>query len=97
MRPLCVGMCEIVSAECDDLSVAFHGGQIVFVTVVAQESLHEPRFSVMRIDVENPIEKDLGNVPAFFGDCASDMPPVDANHRVVTSGLVVRVRLEETD
>ena len=97
MRPLCVGMGEIVSAECDDLSVAFDGGQIVFVTVVAHESLHEPRFSVVRIDVENPIEKDLGNVPAFFRDCAGDVAPVDANHRVVTSGLDVRVRSEETD
>ena len=97
MRALRVRMCEIVPAECDDLSVAFHGGQIVFVTVVAQESLHEPRFSVVRVDVENPIEKDLGNVPAVLGDCAGDVASVDANHRVVTSGLVVRVRSEETD
>jgi hypothetical protein len=82
-------MGEIVPAECDDLSVTFHGGQVVFVAVVAQESLHEPRFSVVGVDVENPIEKDLGNVPAFFRDCAGDVPSVDANHGVVTTGLVV--------
>jgi len=89
VRPLRVGMREIVPAECNDLSIAFHGGQVVFVAVVAQESFHEPRFSMVGIYVENPIEKNLGNVPSFFGDCAGDVTPVDADHRVVTRGLVV--------
>jgi hypothetical protein len=92
-----MGMCKIVTAERDDLSIAFNGGKIIFVTVVAKESLHEPRFSMMRIHFENPIEKDLGDVPPFLGDCAGDVTAVHANHRVVTSGLVNCVRLEETD
>ena len=59
-------MRKIVSTECDDLSIAFHGGKIIFVTVVAEESLHEPRFSMMRIHVENSIEKDLGDLPPLL-------------------------------
>ena len=97
VRPLRMRMRKIVSAERDDLSIAFHGGKIIFVTVVTKESLHEPCFGVTRIYVENPIEKDLGDVPSFLGDCAGDVTPVHANHRVVSSGLVNWVRLEETD
>jgi hypothetical protein len=97
VRPLRMRMRKIVSAERDDLSIAFHGGKTIFVTVVTKESLHEPCFGVTRIYVENPIEKNLGDVPSFLGDCAGDMTPVHANHRVVTSGLVNWVRLEKTD
>jgi hypothetical protein len=97
VRPLRVRMCEIVPAECDDLSIAFHSGKVIFVTVVTKESLHEPCFGMTRIYVENPIEKNLGDVPSFLGDCAGDVTPVHANHRVVASGLVNGVRLEETD
>jgi len=97
VRALRVRMCEIVPAECDDLSIALHSRQVVFVAVVAQEPLHEPGLGVVGIHVENSVEKNLGNVPSFLGDCAGDVTPVHANHRVVTSGLVNWVRFEETD
>lgn len=97
VSPLRVRMREIVSAECDDLSIALHGRQVIFVAMVAQEPLHEPGLGVMGIDVENSVEKDLSNVPAFFGYCAGDVTPVDADHRIVARGLVSRVRLEKAD
>jgi len=97
VRPLGVGVCEVMPAECDDFSIAFDSGQVVLMTVVAQETLHEPSFSMVGVHVENSIEKDLGNVPTLFGNCAGDVTPVDADHRVIARGLVVRVRLEKTD
>ena len=97
MRALRVRMCEIVPAECDDLSIALHSRQVVFVAVVAQEPLHEPGLGVVGIHVENSVEKNLGNVPSFLGYCAGDMTPIDADHRVVARGLVEWVRLQETD
>lgn len=90
-------MCEIMPAECDDLSIAFHRRKIILVAVVTEKPLHEPRFSVSGIHVENPVEKNLGDVPSFLGDCAGDVTAINANHRVVATGVVNWVRLEEAD
>ena len=72
-----VGMTQIMSAKADDFSIAADGFMLVQVTVVKQVSLHEPRFRVARIYVENSIEKDLGDLPSFFRDRACSMTPVD--------------------
>lgn len=90
-------MSEVVTTKCDDLAVAFDRRKAVIVAVLAKKTLHQPRLGMARIDVQDSVEKDLGNVPSFLGDCAGDVPTIHPNHRVFTVGIIVRVRLEESD
>jgi hypothetical protein len=68
----------------------------VLLAVLPQETLHEPRFSVSWIDVEDSIEKNLRNVPTFLRDCAGDVAPIDPDHRVLSVGVGCELRLEKT-
>ena len=37
--------------------------------MVAQMTFHEPGLGVPRIDGQDAIQKYLGHIPAFFGNC----------------------------
>jgi hypothetical protein len=58
--------------------------------MISQQSLHQPRLGVLRVHLENSIEKNLGNMPSLFGDRTSRVTAVHANHVVITVRIVVR-------
>jgi hypothetical protein len=70
---------HIVATEIDDFLVATNGGVIVLTTVLPKQALHEPGLGEFGRDVEDSIEKDLRNFPAFFGDCSGRMSPINAD------------------
>jgi len=86
-----------MTAKSDDLSITIDSGPAVVVTMLAEETLHQPRLCMTRIYVEDSVQKNLRDAPAFFGDCAGNVAPVDADHRVLTRGVIGRVRFEESD
>ena len=53
----------------NDFSIAIDSHLFIFPAVLAQMTLHEPGLGMAGIDCQNAIQKYLGNVPAFFGDC----------------------------
>ena len=54
------------AAKSDDFSITFDRGLFVFTTVVSEMTFHQPGFRMAWINSENPVEKDLGDVPTFF-------------------------------
>ena len=68
----------------------------VIVAVLAQKSLHEPRLGMAWIYVQNSVKKDLRYVPAFFRDCAGDVPTIDPDHRLSTGEIVAVMGSEES-
>ena len=65
-RPLRVRMGRIPATKVNDFSVAVDGSLLIFTTVVSEMPFHQPRLGVMRIDIQNTVEKYLGNFPTFF-------------------------------
>jgi len=66
MGTLCMGMMHVMAAQCDDFLVTMYSRFVIFVAVVPQKSFHQPRFGVMRIYVEDSIEKNFGDFPSFL-------------------------------
>ena len=54
------------ATKVDDFSVTVDGSLLIFTTMVSEMPFHEPRLSVTRIDVQNSVNKYLGNLPTFF-------------------------------
>lgn len=96
VRFLSVGMIQVVGAKCDDFAIAANGLPLVLVTVVMQKALHQPRFSVVWVDIENSIEKDLGYFPAFFGDCACSVASIDGDYSLIARWIDVDLWLEKS-
>jgi len=59
-------MHDIFAAKTDDFSIATDGCMVIVTTVLSQETLHEPCLGEIRRNVENPIKKDLCDLPAFL-------------------------------
>ena len=66
-----MGMTRIATAKVDDFAIAVDSGLFIFSTVMSEMTLHQPRFSVVWIDLQNTIDKYLCDFPSFFGNCAS--------------------------
>lgn len=96
VRSLGVRMREVVTTKRDHLAIAIDGGMRIFLAVLSQKALHEPRLGVTLVDVENSVEKDLCDVPAFLRDCPRDVTPVDADHRVLGVRVGFGLRLEKS-
>ncbi len=60
----------IWAAKNDDFAVTVNSGPVIFATVVPEMTLHQPCLGIVWIDVQDTIDKDLGDFPSFFGDCA---------------------------
>lgn len=73
-------MIQVVRAKCNDFAIASNRFMLVFVTVVAQMTFHQPRLGVVRIDLENSIQKDLGYLPALFRNCACSVVSIYGNY-----------------
>jgi hypothetical protein len=94
MGPLCVGMMDVVTAQRDDFLVAMDRRFIIFMAMMPQKTLHKPRLGMVRINVENSIEKNLGDLPSFFGNCAGGVTTIHADHGVIIPIVVLDWRLE---
>jgi hypothetical protein len=62
----CVRMLEVVATQVDHFSIASNRSLFILVAVISKKALHQPCLGVMRIDLDNSIEKNLGNVPSFL-------------------------------
>jgi hypothetical protein len=59
-----------MAAKMNDFSIAVDSSLFIFSTMMAEVAFHQPRFGMVRIDIEYSIKKDLCDFPAFFRDCA---------------------------
>ena len=88
MGALCVRMMHVMAAKRDDFLIAMNCRLVIFMTMMAEQSFHEPCFSMVRINVENLFEKNFRDLPSFLGNCPSCMTSVDADHGVILVGIV---------
>jgi len=88
MSSLCVWMVKIMSAKCNDFLVTTNGEFVILVAMMSQESLHEPRLCVVRINVEYSVKKNLCNLPTFFRNCSRSVTTVDTDHGVIVLRVV---------
>ena len=79
-----MGMVQVVSTKCDYLAIAADGFLLVNSTVVPYMSLHQPRLGVVRVNLEDSIEKNLCDFPSFFGDCACCVPTIDGYYPYIS-------------
>jgi hypothetical protein len=82
-----------VTTKRDDFAVTANRFVLVFVAMMAQVTLHQPRFSVVGIDVENSIEEDLGYLPTLLRNSARGMPSIYRNYPHVPSRVAVDLRV----
>ena len=59
-------MHRIRTAKIDDFSVAVDGCSFIFTAVVSKMTFHQPCLGMVWIDLQNAIDKYLGNFPTFF-------------------------------
>ena len=78
-------MHRIWATKNDDFAVTVDGGLVIFATVVTEVTLHQPCLGIVWIDVQDTIDKDLGDFPSFFGDCTCRVRPVDTNLRILVT------------
>jgi len=55
---------------------------IVFATVLAKKTLHQPRFCQFRRNIKNAIKKDLCDFPSFFRNRSRSVTTIHTNDRV---------------
>lgn len=70
-------MLQLAAAQRDDGPEALGGGAIVLAAMLPEKALHQPRLGMVRIDLENAIEKDLCCVPTFLCDGSRSVSPID--------------------
>jgi hypothetical protein len=80
-------MGNILATKIDDFAVALDRGVIVFTTILAYETFHQPRFGELGRNVQNSVEKDLRHFPPFFGNRSCGMSPINADNRVLGLSL----------
>lgn len=61
-------MDRVRTAKVDYFAIAIDGGLIILATVMAEVTFHQPRLCMMRINLQNTIDKDFGDLPSFFGN-----------------------------
>jgi hypothetical protein len=92
-----VGICRFRSAKGDDFSIAVDGGLFIISAVVSKMTLHQPGFRVARVNAENPVEKDLGDLPPFFGHRTGSVRPIDSDLGVISAPIGFRLALKKPE
>jgi hypothetical protein len=59
-------MDRIRTTNIDDFAVTVNGRLLIFTTVMSEMTFHQPCLGMMRINLENTINEDLGDFPSFF-------------------------------
>ena len=85
-----MGMEGIRTAKCDYFLITKNSRMFVFSTMLTEMTFHQPRFSMMCINAEDSIKKDLSNLPTFFRHRTGSVRSIDSNLRVITA----RIRFE---
>jgi len=62
-------MAGIRTAKVDHFSITVDGSLLIFATMMSQMAFHQPRFSVVWIDIQYPINENLSDFPSFFRNC----------------------------
>jgi len=78
-------MHRIWATKIDNFSVTVDCRPFIFTTVMSEMTLHQPRLGMMWINVQDAIDKYLGDFPPFFGNCTCCMRPVDADLRIMVT------------
>jgi len=66
-------MYVVMTAKIDDFAITIDSRLLILSTVMTEVPLHQPGFCVLGIYLQNLVEKDLGNIPSFFGYCPSSV------------------------
>lgn len=61
-----VRMARFRTAKIQHFAITVNGHLFILTTMMPEVSFHQPRLSMLGIDVENPIDKDLRYFPSFF-------------------------------
>jgi len=77
----------IWAAKINDFSVTVDCSLFIFTTMVSEVTLHQPRLSMVWINFQNTIDKDLCNFPSFFRNRTCCMRPVDADLRILVVAI----------
>jgi hypothetical protein len=59
-------MNRIWTAKIDDFAVTVDCSLFIFSAMMSDVALHQPRFCMVRIDIQNTVDKDLRDLPPFF-------------------------------
>jgi len=78
-------MHRIWAAKIDDFAVAVDRSLFIFTTVMSEVALHQPRLGMVWINLQNTVDKDLGNFPPFFGNRTCCVRPIDADLRILVA------------
>ena len=62
-------MYGIWAAKSDDFAITVDRSSFIFSTMMSDVTLHQPRLGMVRINLQDTIDKDLRNFPPFFGNC----------------------------
>jgi hypothetical protein len=80
-------MHRIWAAKIDDFAVTVDCSLFIFTTVMSEVALHQPRLGMVWIDLQNTVDKDLGNFPPFFGNRTCRVRPVNADLRILVAAI----------
>jgi len=78
-------MHRIWAAKIDDFAVTVDRSLFIFTTVMSEVALHQPRLSMVWINLQNTVDKDLGNFPPFFGNRTCCVRPINADLRILVA------------
>ncbi len=82
-----MGIRRFWSAKGDDFLIAEDGGMFIISAVVSKMTFHQPCFRVARVNAENPVEKDLGDLPPFFGHRTRSVRSIDSDLGVISASI----------
>jgi hypothetical protein len=69
----------------------------IISAVLSQVTFHQPGFSVARINAENPVKKDLRDLPPLFRHRTGSMRSIDSDLRVISAPYCLRLALKKPE
>jgi hypothetical protein len=80
-------MNRIWTTKVDNFAVTVDCSLFIFATVMPEMTFHQPGLSMVRIDLQYAVNKDLGNLPTFFRNRTCRVGPVDADLRILVTRM----------
>jgi len=59
-------MHRILTAKIDDFAVTVNCSLLIFTAMMSEMALHQPRFRMVCINLQDSVNKYLGNFPSFL-------------------------------
>ena len=85
------------SAKCYDFPVAVDRRLVIISAMLSKMTFHQPGFRVARINAQNPVKKDLSDIPSFFGHRTCSVRPINSDLGVISAPGCIRLALEKSE